>query len=48
VLDIRRKFVKKGGKHLTLPEKISFSVTSDEIQRVLFFFKIEPKEGFPL
>jgi hypothetical protein len=32
--------IKKGGKNLTLPGKISFSVTLDQIQRVLFFPKL--------
>jgi hypothetical protein len=47
-LEIRGKLIKKGGKHLTLPGKISFSVTLDQIQRFLFFSKIESIGGFPL
>jgi hypothetical protein len=36
----QRKTGQKGGKHLTLPGKISFSVILDQIQRVLFFPKL--------
>jgi hypothetical protein len=39
VTEIRGKLVKKGGKHLTLPAKLS--VTLDQIQRVYFF--LSPK-----
>jgi hypothetical protein len=38
--EIRGKLVKKGGKHLTQNRKASFSVTLDQIQRVLFFQKL--------
>jgi hypothetical protein len=46
-LEIRGILIKKGGKYLTLPGKISFSVTLDQIQ-VLIFSKIESNGGFPL
>jgi hypothetical protein len=39
--EIRGKLVKKGGKHLTLPGKMSFSVTLD-----LFFPKLSKKDDF--
>jgi hypothetical protein len=44
--EIRGKLVKKGGKHLTLPGKMSFSVTLDQIERVLFFPKLSKKDDF--
>jgi hypothetical protein len=36
----RRKTGQKERKHLTLPGKISFSVTLDQIQRVSIFQKL--------
>jgi flavodoxin len=34
--EIRGKFVKEGGKYLTLAGKISYFVTSDQIQSICF------------
>jgi hypothetical protein len=47
-LEISGKLVKKGGKHTILTGKISFFVTLNQIQRVLFFSKIELIGRFPL
>jgi hypothetical protein len=45
-LEIRGKLVKKGGKYLTPAGKISFFVTSDQIQSILFFQKVIKLEEF--
>jgi hypothetical protein len=47
-LEIRGNLIKKGGKYLTLPGKISFSVTLDQIIVFFIFSKIESFGGFPL
>jgi hypothetical protein len=46
-LEIRGKLIKKGGKYLTLPGKISISVSLNQIQ-VFIFSTIESTGGFPM
>jgi hypothetical protein len=46
--EIRGKLVKKGGKYLTLAGKISFVVTSDQIQKHLDFSKSKQIGGILL